>query len=124
MSSQPYGRRANDNPPPYLEKRTVRRSRVLFAGKLTNGHGLVMDCTIRDLNDEGARVYVPSAIGLPDEVALLVLRDGLVRLSRRIWSRAPLFGLQFLDAEDINTTTKAQYEPLKRIWREWLAKGG
>ena len=124
MSTQPYGRRANDNPPPYAEKRAIRRNRVLFAGRLTNGHGLVMDCTIRDLNDEGARVHVPSAIGLPDEVALLVLREGLVRLSRRMWSRAPLFGLQFLDVEDIHTTTKAQYAPLKRIWEEWVAKGG
>ncbi len=124
MSPHPYGRRANDNPPAFTEKRTVRRNRVLFAGKLTNGHGLVMDCTIRDLNDDGARVHVPSAIGLPDEVALLVLREGVVRLCRRTWSRSPLFGLQFLDAEDINTTTKAQYAPLKRIWQDWVTKQG
>jgi hypothetical protein len=122
MTSPLYGRRATDNPPPFDEKRDVRRSRVLLAGKLTNGHGLVMDCTIRDLSDVGARVHVPSAIGLPDEVALLVMREGMVRLSRRIWSRAPLFGLQFLDAEDIQTTTKSQYAPLKLMWREWIAK--
>jgi len=120
MSAPLYGRRSTDNPPPYVEKRTIRRSRVFFAGRLTNGHGLVMDCTIRDLSDTGARVHVPSAIGLPDEVALLVLREGVVRLSRRIWSRAPLFGLEFLDSEDINATTKPQYMGLRSHWLDWV----
>ncbi len=119
-----YGRRSTDNPPPYVEKRNIRRNRVFFAGRLTNGHGLVMDCTIRDLSDTGAKVHVPSAIGLPDEVALLVLREGVVRLSRRIWSQAPLFGLEFIDAEDVNTTTKPQYEGLRRHWQDWVKSQG
>ncbi|MGA0602320.1 PilZ domain-containing protein [Caulobacter sp. KR2-114] len=122
MSASLYGRRSTDNPPPYVEKRGIRRNRVFLAGKLTNGHGLVMDCTIRDLSEVGAKVHVPSAIGLPDEVALLVMREGVVRLSRRMWSRSPLFGLEFLDAEDIQTTTKAQYMGLRRHWLEWVQK--
>jgi hypothetical protein len=83
-----------------------------------------MDCTIRDLSETGARIHVPAAIGLPDEVALLVLREGMVRLSRRVWSRAPFFGLEFLDAEAVNTTEKSQYAPLKRVWQEWVSKQG
>jgi hypothetical protein len=44
------------------------------------------------LTGAGARIRVPSAVGLPNSLALLNLRDGLVFTATRVWSRPPFFG--------------------------------
>jgi hypothetical protein len=103
-----------------VEKRSRRRQRVLLVGKVAHGMA-VHDCTIRDLSERGARVHVPMAIGLPEEVRLLILREGLLVRTRKIWSRETLHGLEFIEAEDIQTCMKPQAEPLKRLWRQWVA---
>lgn len=103
------------------ELRGRRRQRVFLAGKIAHGM-VVCDCTIRDLSPAGARVHVPSVIGLPDEVRLLVLREGLLVRARRIWTRETLFGLEFVEAEDIQKSRKPQAEPMRRIWQAWVAQ--
>jgi hypothetical protein len=104
------------------EKRAKRRQRVFLAGKLAYGGSFVTDCTIRDLSNVGARIHAPAVIGLPDEVSLLILREGLVVRSKRVWARAPLFGLKFVEAEDVQTGTRAQHAALRRLWTEWVAQ--
>jgi hypothetical protein len=106
---------------PAPEKRGKRRQRVFLAGKVSHG-GFSTDCTIRDLSDLGARIHVPSVIGLPDEVSLLILREGIVLRCKRIWTRAPLYGLTFIEAEDIQTAKRAQHVALRRLWHDWTSK--
>jgi hypothetical protein len=106
---------------PFIEKRTRRRRRVLLAGKLAFGM-VASDCTIRDLTEVGAKVLAPTVAGVPDEVFLLIMREGLVVRARRVWSKPPLFGLKFLEAEDVETSAKPQAAPLRRIWSEWVSQ--
>jgi len=106
---------------PAAEKRAKRRHRVFLAGKISYG-GYSTDCTIRDLNDVGARVHVPGAIGLPDEVSLLILREGLVVRCKRIWARPPLYGLSFVEAEDIQSARRAQHVALRQVWLDWTSR--
>jgi len=106
---------------PIEEKRAKRRHRVFLAGKISHG-GYTTDCTIRDLNDVGARVHIPSAIGLPDEVSLLILREGLVVRCKRIWARPPLYGLAFVEAEDIQSARRAHHVALRQVWLDWTSR--
>lgn len=106
---------------PITEKRSKRRLRVFLAGKVSHG-GFSTDCTIRDLNDLGAKIHVPTAIGLPEEVSLLILREGMVVRCKQIWSKPPLYGLQFIEAEDVQKSTRPQHVALKRVWLEWTSK--
>jgi len=100
------------------EKRRHRRLRVILAGKLAFG-AILADCTIRDLSPTGALVLAPTVPGLPDLLFLLILREGIVVRARRIWSRAPVFGLRFLEARDVATGCYPQVAFLKGVWEDW-----
>ena len=106
---------------PFIEKRSRKRRRVLLAGKLAFGM-VASDCTIRDLTEAGAKIHAPSVAGVPDEVFLLIMREVLVIRARRVWSKAPDFGVRFLEAEDVETSATPQAAPLRRIWSEWVGQ--
>jgi hypothetical protein len=103
----------------FVEKRTRRRRRVLLAGKIAFGMAAA-DCTIRDITEMGARVHASSIVGLPEEVFLLIMREGLVVRARRVWSRPPLFGLKFIEAEGVESSRNPQSAALRQIWQEWV----
>jgi PilZ domain-containing protein len=102
-----------------LEKRTQLRKRVLLAAKISFNM-TVADCSVRDLSEAGARLHAPSVLGLPDEVHLLIMREGLVIHARRVWAQFPAFGLKFLSAEPIDGCTRPQAAPLRKAWDDWL----
>lgn len=55
----------------YLEQRQRRRWKTLKTAKIifNNGH-CVVECIVRDLSDEGARLELPSPLDLPDTFTL------------------------------------------------------
>jgi hypothetical protein len=108
--------------PSVAEKRGAPRRRVLLSAKLSFNM-TVADCTIRDLSENGARIHAPGVLGLPDEVYLLILREGLVVHAQRVWAKFPLFGLRFLSTEEIDRCTHPQTAPLKKAWEDWLRSG-
>ena len=57
------------------EHRSEPRRRVLLTGKIVLDTGGVIDCTIRDRSNSGARLKVASVIGIPDKFALLIGTD-------------------------------------------------
>jgi hypothetical protein len=79
------------------------------------------DCTIRDISEGGAQVHAPSVLRLPEEVYLLIMCEGLVIHARRVWTRFPLCGLEFLSAEEIDKSTRPQTAPLREAWAAWCA---
>ncbi len=49
------------------DKRKIPRRRVLKEGKIVYADGLrVLDCTIRDISEQGARLLIANTVGLPD----------------------------------------------------------
>jgi hypothetical protein len=91
---------------------------VQLAAKIALG-STAADCTIRDISVTGARLDAPSVLRLPDEVHLLILREGLVVRARRVWSRFPLCGLNFIGAEAVERSTHPQASPLRDAWTDW-----
>ena len=73
------------------ERRSLQRGRTLLGGKIVFNTGRsVIDCTVRNLSEEGACVDVASPIGLPDHVHLLIAGDAEPRPCNPIWqSRKP-----------------------------------
>ncbi len=83
------------------EKRAYPRKQVRLAAKIALGE-TTADCTVLDISEGGAQVHAPTVLRLPNEVLLLLVRDGLVVRARRVWSRFPLCGLEFLSAKEID----------------------
>ena len=105
----------------YVERRVKRRKRVQLPAKIAFGASAA-DCMIRDLTDSGARIHAPTVLGLPDQVFLLIMSEGLVVRTRRVWADFPAFGLRFLEVEPIEKSTRPETAPLRLAWEELLAR--
>lgn len=78
------------------ERRKVARRRVLKEGKIAFADGLrVLDCTIRDMSEEGARVLISNTVGLPDTFQLYEKSSGLLYPCSIVWRQANSIGVHF-----------------------------
>jgi len=69
------------------EKRHADRRRALKTGRLVFNNGQsTIDCTIRNISEDGALLRIASPLGLPEHFDLLTVSDGVrkpCRLVRR-----------------------------------------
>ncbi|MFA5900425.1 MAG: PilZ domain-containing protein [Hyphomicrobium sp.] len=78
------------------ERRKVSRRRVLKEGKIVYADGMrVVDCTIRDLSETGARLLVANTVSLPETFHLFEKAAGLVYPAAIVWRQATSVGVQF-----------------------------
>jgi len=80
------------------EKRIIRRQRVLKSGKIIFADGnSVVDCVISNLSVAGARLEVPTTVGLPQEFTLLDVQAGRRYIAKVAWRRGETMGVEFSD---------------------------
>ena len=80
---------------PKQERRNEARHRALKGARIVfKGHGVTIDCTVRNLSDRGACLNVESPIGIPDSFDLL-LDQAPVRDCRVTWRTATQIGVAF-----------------------------
>lgn len=79
------------------EQRSELRQRVLYAGKIIYlGFAVQIDCTIRNVSDAGAKIFVPTDVSaLPGEFYLLDVGKQSIARAAIIWRRGNLFGVAF-----------------------------
>lgn len=78
------------------ESRIARRNKVLKAGKiLVPGNLGVVDCTVRDMSETGARIVVGDQAAVPREFRLVVPMDNTIRDATVKWRRGELIGIAF-----------------------------
>jgi hypothetical protein len=78
------------------EQRRNQRQRVLKSGKIAYGGGsIVIDCTIRNLSDTGARLQVPTSVAIPDRFEFTEASTGKVRHATVMWRKGHLIGIRF-----------------------------
>jgi hypothetical protein len=78
------------------ERRAQPRHRTLKAGKIVfNHHFSVVDCTVRNLSAAGARLRVPSTVGIPDDFDLLIEPERAPRACRVAWKNEHDLGIVF-----------------------------
>jgi hypothetical protein len=77
-----------------IEKRAVPRHRVLKGGMLAFGGGSV-DCTVRNISPNGARVDIANPIGLPEAFTLVIETDHFMRRCHAVWSSEKRIGVAF-----------------------------
>jgi hypothetical protein len=78
------------------ERRKKQRQRTLKAAKIIfNDRRSILDCTARDITDDGACLIVGSLAGVPDAFELQVPVDNLRRHCRVMWKRSGRIGIRF-----------------------------
>jgi hypothetical protein len=78
-----------------IEKRATPRHRVLKRGTIAFGGGGGVDCTVRNLSSNGARLDVASPVGLPPSFMLVIESDQFIRRCRPVWSADQRIGVAF-----------------------------
>ena len=78
------------------DKRINLRHRVLKAGKISFGRAGIIDCTVRNMSDTGARLEVESVIGIPDTFNLVVRSDPSAKQCRVVWCKEKQIGVKFV----------------------------
>jgi PilZ domain len=78
-----------------IEKRAVPRHRVLKGGTLAFSGGGGVDCTVRNISPNGARVDIANPVGLPEAFTLVIETDHFVRHCHAVWSSERRIGVAF-----------------------------
>ena len=94
------------------DKRAKQRQRVLKSAKIGLTRGGVIDCTIRDISEDGACLRVASTLGIP-EFFELTLDDKTVRPCRIKWRKEMQIGVEF-QYKNVSTT-----DTQKRPFANW-----
>lgn len=81
---------------PDENKRSARRGRVLKQGKILLSNNMtLLDCTVRDLSETGARLMCPDPGAIPNEFRLVFTADRMMRDVKVMWRRPDMLGVQF-----------------------------
>jgi PilZ domain len=78
-----------------IEKRAVPRHRVLKGGTLAFSGGGGVECTVRNISSNGARVDISSPVGLPEAFTLVIETDHFIRRCHAVWSSEKHIGVAF-----------------------------
>ena len=82
------------------ERRTAPRVRTLLSGKIMLGGGGVIDCMLRNRSATGARLQVPSIVGIPDHFTLLIEPARERHPVRVAWRKQTEIGVAFVDGAE------------------------
>ncbi len=105
------------------EQRRARRPRVLLAGRLAYGPDwLTVDCTIRDLTPEGARLKLAGSAMLSGQITLIEVGSGVSHACEVTWRRLPEIGVRFLSSDDLTSGTGPEFARLRRMWQDARAR--
>ncbi len=78
------------------DKRKTARRRVLKEGKIVFADAMrVIDCTIRDMSPEGARLVIANSVGVPDTFMLYEKSSGTLHPASVVWRQTNALGVKF-----------------------------
>ena len=79
-----------------VERRASPRQRRLNGAKIVfNNNSSVIDCIVRDLSAQGARLVVSRPVGIPDRFDLRIDRNGACHSSKVTWRADDQIGVSF-----------------------------
>jgi len=107
------------------EHRHGARRRAFLGAKLVFGNGaFTVDCVVRDISEDGARVKLPEGQPVPDILYLVEMRSGMAYEARVAWKRHPEIGLAFIHAHALKDAAEPHLLGLKRLWIEHCQRSG
>lgn len=82
-----------------VNQRSAQRQRVLKQGKILLSNNMtVIDCTLRDLSETGAKLLCGDAGAIPNEFRLVLTAERSMRDAKVMWRRPEMVGIAFTSA--------------------------
>jgi hypothetical protein len=78
-----------------IERRRYQRVQTQKAAKVVFDYNSVLDCTVHDLTDAGARLEIPSASNIPQTFDLITDGPNGAHLCQVIWRAQDSVGVSF-----------------------------
>ena len=99
------------------DQRHAPRRRVLLGGKMVEPDGAFStSCTIRDLNDAGAKVRLPAPVPVGEHVYLIELRSGVAHQVKVAWRKNGDMGLSYEREVVLEESSDPRIRMLRRLW--------
>lgn len=105
------------------EHRKAARQRSYIGGKLVYGNYFSLDCVVRDITTDGAKVQLPDGQAVPDHVHLVDLKTAIAYEAHVAWRRYPLVGLAFDHQHPLADAATPHLRILKQLWMSSRERG-
>ncbi len=107
------------------ERRSDARSRALLAGVLFHGAGRnTVNCTVRDLTEDGAHLKLPASDFIKPPFMLLVLSAGEAYDAKIVWQSRDEIGMAFTGRRNLETPETDDDRIARRLWIESRPRTG
>jgi len=98
------------------ERRKTQRSRTyLWGGIAYNNHCTTLNCLVRNLSPDGARIIFSDAVALPAEFDIVIRRSRNNRRAQMIWRDETQAGIQFLQQADDAVVSIDNARQIKKV---------
>ena len=85
--------------------------RVLKSAKIVSmNQWSVVDCTVRDMSETGARLICGDQVSVANEFRFLLPSDNSIRTAKVVWRRGDLLGIEFTSEKTRAPVRKLQSE--------------
>jgi hypothetical protein len=100
-------------------RRQTRRQRTCLEGRIVFNHRQsTMDCLIRNLSGDGAKITLPDYAPLPDEFEIAVCRRREAYSAKIVWRNTTEIGLRFLRPTNDNVVSIELKRRIRRLEAE------
>lgn len=96
-------------------RHNIRTKAFLRACIYFNNRRSAVDCLVRELSDDGAKVVFSDAVSVPDLIELYIPQKEQTLRARVQWRNAGEMGLEFLDAAAGATTSADNADLVHRV---------
>jgi hypothetical protein len=97
---------------PSREGRRFERMRTFMAARISYGNGAnLLDCTIRNISEGGAKLQISGGVTLPGEFELIIPQRGVHRKVRLCWRSEDFCGVAYLDLDEEDAAVPMRRQP-------------
>jgi hypothetical protein len=100
---------------PTYSKRAWRGRALIAARIIFNNGSTTLDCVIRNLSEDGAKLHLSGGATAPSEFSLFLIEKNITRKARVVWRRGEEIGVEFLRPPSAGRTEMGEAVLLQRI---------
>jgi hypothetical protein len=91
-----------------MDQRSNKRKRTILDGRIVfNNRFSLIECTVRDLSDTGARIAFSHPIKIPSTFELEIPKKRLSRWACAVWSNGKEHGVMFTEVPQVDIVSEA-----------------